>query len=178
MPRFGFIHDKLDIKFLVLYILSRVAAPIDFSTLTDLVMCDDGVDYFDYATAVAELVDSGHLALEDGLYSATEKGRRNGTICESSLSYSVRVKCDKNLARLNATLRRDAQVRAEILPRPEGDFTLRLSLDDEGGNLLTVELLTASELQASHLAEQFRAHPEQVYNGVLEVLLSCGDQKE
>jgi hypothetical protein len=43
-------------------------------------MCYDGVDYFDYATAVAELVDSGHLALEDGLYSTTEKGRRNGTI--------------------------------------------------------------------------------------------------
>ena len=178
MPRFGFIHDKLDIKFLILYLLSRVAAPIDFSTLTDLTLCDDGVDYFEYAAAVAELVDSGHVTLNDGLYSITEKGRRNGAICESSLSYSVRIKCDKNLARLNATLRRDAQVRAEILPRSGGDFTLRLSLDDEGGNLLTVELLTASELQASHLAEQFRAHPEQVYNGVLEVLLTCGEEKE
>ena len=55
MSRPGFIHDKLDIKLLVLYIMSRVVAPIEFATLTDLVLCDDGIDYFDYAECVAEL---------------------------------------------------------------------------------------------------------------------------
>ena len=30
MARHGFIHDKLDIKFLILYIMARVASPIDF----------------------------------------------------------------------------------------------------------------------------------------------------
>lgn len=61
MARFGFIHDKLDIKLLVLYIMDRVAAPIDFATLTDLSMCDSGMDYFQFAEAAAELADSGHL---------------------------------------------------------------------------------------------------------------------
>ena len=56
MARVGFIHDKLDIKFLILYIMSRVAAPIDMPTLADLTMCDEGVDYFDFAEAAAELV--------------------------------------------------------------------------------------------------------------------------
>lgn len=173
MARFGFIHDKLDVKFLILYLMARVVAPIDFATLTDLTMCDDGVDYFQFAESVAELVDTEHLVLEDHHYAITDKGRRNGGICESSLPYSVRVKCDKNLAWLNARLRRSAQVRAEILPRPDDNaFTLRLALDDDHGNLLTIELLTASETQAGHLAERFRAHPDQVYNGVLNVLLA------
>ena len=57
----GFIHGKLDIKLLVLYLTSRLAGPVDFATLTDLAMCDDGVDYFVYAEAVSELVDSGHI---------------------------------------------------------------------------------------------------------------------
>ena len=39
----GFIHGKLDIKLLVLYLTSRLAGPVDFATLTDLAMCDDGV---------------------------------------------------------------------------------------------------------------------------------------
>ena len=34
MARYGFIHDKLDIKFLILYFMARVAAPIDFPTLS------------------------------------------------------------------------------------------------------------------------------------------------
>ena len=68
MSRFGFIHDKIEIQFLVLYIMARVASPIDFPTLTELTMCDEGVDYFDFAEAVAELVETGHLTLEDERY--------------------------------------------------------------------------------------------------------------
>ena len=171
MARYGFIHDKLEIKFLVLYIMSRAAAPLDFSTLTDLTLI---------AEAVAELVESGHLELnEDGRYVITEKGKKNGTVCESSLPYSVKSKCSRRLVELNAELRRDAQVRAQILPREEdGTCTLRLSLDDGAGNLLTVELLSPSEDQAERLAEGFRFHPEQVYNGILDVLLKEADAAE
>ena len=178
MARVGFIHDKLDIKFLVLYIMSRVVAPIDLATLTDLALCDQGVDYFEFASALYELVSTEHLLLEDDHYSITEKGRRNGAICESSLPYSVRVKCDKNVARLNSHLRRESQVRAEKAPREDGTFTLSLFLDDEHGNLLSLQLLVASEQQCDGLAQQFKAHPEQIYNGVLDVLMADYDGKE
>ena len=175
MPRYGFIHDKLDFKFLLLYILSRAAAPLDFSTLTDLTMIDEGVDYFDFAEALSELVESGHATLEDGSYAITDKGRKNGAVCESSLPYSVRTKCSRRLSKINAALRRSAQVRSEILPREDGTCTLRLALNDEEGNLLTLELLSPSEAQAERLAEGFKARPEQVYNGVLDVLLAEAD---
>lgn len=171
MSRTGFIHDKLDIKFLVLYLMARVASPVDFPTLADLTFCDDGVEYFDFAESVAELVDTEHLTLEDGKYSITDKGRRNGKICESSLAYSVRRKCDQNLARVNGVLRRDAQVRTELLPREDGGVTLRLILDDDKGNIMTLDMLTVSTDQADHLAEKFRAEPEKLYHGILQVLL-------
>ena len=130
MPRYGFIHDKLDIKLLVLYIMARVAGPIDFATLTDLTMCDGGVDYFEFAEAAAELVASGHLTLEEGRYAITDKGRENGAACESSLPYSVKRKCDENLSLLNAALRRAAKVRSEIFSRQGDEVTLRLDRDD------------------------------------------------
>lgn len=171
MGRTGFIHDKLDIKFLVLYLMARVASPVDFATLADLAFCDDGVEYFDFAESVAELVDTGHLALEEDRYTITEKGRRNGKICESSLAYSVRRKCDQNLARVNGVLRRDAQVRTETLPREDGGVTLRLILDDDKGNIMTLDMLTVSQEQAGQLAERFRAQPEKLYHGILQVLL-------
>ena len=178
MPRYGFIHDKLDIKFLLLYILARAAAPLDFSTLTDLTMIDEGVDYFDFAEALSELVESGHATLTDGSYAITDKGRKNGAVCESSLPYSVRTKCSRRLSKVNAALRRDAQVRSEILPRADGTCTLRLSLDDEEGNILTLELLSPSQAQSERLAEGFKARPEQIYNGVLDVLLAEADNAD
>lgn len=171
MSRTGFIHDKLDIKFLVLYLMARVASPVDFATLADLTFCDDGVEYFDFAESVAELVSTGHLTLEDEKYSITEKGRKNGKICESSLAFSIRRRCDQNLARVNGVLRRDAQVRTELLPREDGGVTLRLILDDDKGNIMTLDMLTVSPDQAGHLAEKFRAQPEKLYHGILQVLL-------
>lgn len=157
--------------------MSRVSSPIDMDALTELTMCDEGVDYFEFAAAVAELVETGHLTLEDGRYTVTEKGRRNGSICESSLPYSVRIKCDKNVARLNGRLRQDAQVQTVAEAQPDGSYTARMSLDDESGNLLTLELTTASSQQADRLCAQFKAHPDQVYNGVLDVLLTNFDEE-
>ena len=141
MARFGFIHDKLDIKLLVLYIMDRVAAPIDFATLTDLSMCDSGMDYFQFAEAAAELADSGHLDRQGDIYFITEKGRRACAAGESSLSSVIRQRCDRRLAPLNQALKRKAQVRARVEEAPLG-FAVCLSMDDDQGSLFSLSLLS------------------------------------
>lgn len=171
MTRRGFIHNSLDIKLLILYLMARVVTPIDFSILTELAMCDDGVDYFQLAQATAELVDTEHLLFTDGLYTITEKGRRNSAATESSLPAPIRLRCENALTKLNATLRRDAQVRAEVVPAGADTFRLRLALDDNHENLLSIDLLTASEEQAKHMGARFRERPEDLYNGLLSILL-------
>ncbi len=158
----GFIHDKLDIKLLVLYILDRAAAAIDFATLTDLSMCDSGVDYFQFAEAAAE----------DGeFYSITEKGRRTCAAGESSLSPVVRRRCDQRMAPLNQALKRKAQVRAEVQKQPQG-FDVRLAMDDDQGSLFSLTLLAPSEEEGQRVAQQFLQHPDRIYNGILGVLLA------
>lgn len=177
MPRYGFIHDKLDIKFLILYLMSRTEGAINFATLTDLAMCDEGVDYFLFSQAVSELVASEHLQIENDLYSITEKGRKNGEICESSLPFSVRQRCDQNLSKLNAKLRFDAQIRAEVKPRETEGFTVRLILDDHQDNLMTLELYCPTQEQADHQAAAFRAAPDQIYRAVLSALADSGTEQ-
>lgn len=179
MARLGFIHSKLDIKLLILYIMTRVAAPIDFATLTDLTMCDDGVDYFVYAEAVAELLESGHLELKNELYSATEKGRRTCADTESSLPPIIRKRCDQRLSPLNQALKRKAQVRSEIHPHADnGEVTVTLSFDDDQGPLFSLSLLAGTREEGEQIAKRFTSHPDRVYNGILGVLLSDGSHGE
>ena len=110
----GFIHDKLEIKFLILYITARVIEPIPFDTVWDLAMCDEGVDYFDFAECLSDLVRTEHLTLSaDGLYAITDKGMKNSQICESSLPLSVRQRSDRNIATYNKAALRRAQVQSQ-----------------------------------------------------------------
>lgn len=92
MEGLGFIHEKLDIKILILYILNHLPAAVDAQTLSDLVFCDNGIGYFDYSDCLAELVDTAHISEEDGKYRITEKGSRNVNEVASSLPYSVRMR--------------------------------------------------------------------------------------
>ena len=176
MARFGFIHDKLDIKLLVLYIMDRVAAPIDFTTLTDLALCDNGVDYFQFAEAAAELLESGHLTQDGEFYAVTDKGRRTCSAGESSLSPVVRRRCDQRLAPLNQALKRKAQVRAELRPRSDG-YDVCLMMDDDQGSLFSLTLLAPSQEDGQRIADRFLRHPDRIYNGILGILMP-GQDKE
>lgn len=168
----GFIQDKLELKFLILYIAARVVEPVPFDTMLDLTLCDDAIDYFDFSQCLKELVETEHLTLSpDGLYAVTDKGLRNSRICESSLPYSVRLRCDKNLEVWNRKLRRRRQVRASREQRPNGTYTVKLALDDDFGQLLDLKLMTPREDMAKAISERFQAEPERLYSAILSLLL-------
>ena len=173
----GFIHGKLDIKLLELYLTSRLAGPVDFATLTDLAMCDDGVDYFVYAEAVSELVDSGHITQDGQNYVITDKGRRNIAAGESSLSPVIRTRCDQRLAPLNNAIQRQAQVRSQVQEAGNGSWLVQLALDDGEESLFSLSLWAPSQDSAQSMADLFQAHPERVYNGILGVLLGNGEDR-
>lgn len=170
MSQHGFIHDKLEVKMLELYLLARAAGPIAPDTLTDLMRRHEGVNYFEFTEATAELVNSGHLLKTEEGFLITDKGRTNSAACESSLPYSVRRRCAQDLAPVNAALRRNAQVKGKKTLKEDGTVMAQMTLDDDSGNLLTIELLCPSEEQADRLIAGFRDKPEQVYNDILEAL--------
>ena len=173
----GFLQDKLDIKMLELYLLARAAGPVAPDMLADLTLAHDGVSYFDFAEATAELVERGNIALEGEGYVITPKGRENSLACESSLPYSVRRRSDEALAPINAALRRKAQIRGEKAEQPDGSVKARMILDDDNGNLLTVELLCPSAEQADKLIASFREKPEKLYNTILSALSEEKEEK-
>ena len=77
----GFIHDKLDIKFLVLYLMARAAGPLTLTELLEMTSFDPGVNYFDLCEALSDLVRTEHLTLDgEGRYDITDKGRENGAV--------------------------------------------------------------------------------------------------
>ncbi len=174
MPHFGFIQDELDLKLLILYIMDRAAGPITFLQLFELALFDAGVDYFSLRQAVDHMVATGQLSLEEERYCITDKGRRNSQICESSLPRSVRLHCDENLVKVNEALRREAQVRSQIMDNTDGTVTLCLTLEDGSSPLFHLALLSPSRETAEDWANVFQADPSALYLKITQLL----NQKE
>lgn len=174
----GFIHNELDIKLLALYLASRLVGPVDRSTYIDLALCDDGVNYFQFAEAIAQLVENRQLSLEDGLYSITDEGRRNIAEGGDSLSIVIRQRCDQRVIPVNEKLRRKAMIRSRVEPDGNG-YRLRLAFSDEmGDDLLTLTLWTPDEASARRASERYQREPGKVYEGVLNAVLCTRNRQE
>ena len=172
MRRLGFIHDMLDVKVLILFVMGKVSYPVNMQEIYELCYQDECLSYFDVCTAVPEMVKSGHLKeLENDTYGITEKGRADGSLTEDSIAFTVKQKAENAVDRFNRQIRRSSFVKTQIIPRETGDFSVIMSLDDEMGNLMTLELVAPDQRQAVRLGKLFEKKAENVYNLTMLELL-------
>ena len=177
MEGLGFIHENLDIKILILYILNHLPAAVDAQTLSDLVFCDNGIGYFDYSDCLAELVDTAHITEEDGKYRITEKGSRNVNEVASSLPYSVRMKADRVTEPIAEQMRLAAMIVTRHTNTPEGGCNVHLALSDGIGQIVSMQILAADEAQARTMEHYFKAHAEDVYQALVRMLTESEENK-
>ena len=177
MQRLGFIHDMMDVKVLILFVMSRVGYPVNVQQIYELCFQDDCLSYFDICTALPEMVESNHLKnVENDCYEITEKGRETAKLVEDSIAFSVRQKAENAVDRFNRKARRSSFVRTEITQRENGDFSVVVSLDDEMGNLMKLELVAPNQRQANRLSRLMEKKAEAVYNLTMAELLDDEDE--
>ena len=172
MQRLGFIHDMMDVKVLILFVAARSNYPMTCQEIYELCYQDECLSYFDVCTAIPEMVTSGHLRqLDEEHYEITDKGREDGAITEDSIAFTVKLRAENAVARFNRQLRRSSFVKTQVLPRENGEFSVMMSLDDETGNLMTLELMAPNQRQALRLSKLFEQKAENVYNLTMMELL-------
>ena len=177
MQRLGFIHDMLDVKVLILFVMARVSYPVTSNEIYELCYQDECLSYFDVCTAIPEMVKSGHLKeTEDQKYEITEKGRADGALTEDSIAFTVKQRAENAVARFNRQIRRSSFVKTKVIPRESGDCSVIMALDDETGNLMTLELVAPNQRQAVRLGKLFEKKAEIIYNMTMAELLDDEDE--
>lgn len=172
MERHGFIHDMLDVKLLILYVMAHVMYPVDTQKIYELCYQDDCLSYFDLIQAIPQMVATGHLLQqEDGKYVITDKGKEAASVTEDSVAFPVRSRADRAVERLNRQILRNNYIRTEVMPREGGDFAVIMGLDDEFGNLMTLELTAPTRIQARALEKAFEKKAEILFQSIMGTLL-------
>ena len=166
----GLVHDEVDLKLLILYILRRLPAPISKAELFDICICDNGVEYFDFSEYLDSLTESGNIELTaEDCYAITDKGSINASEVENSLPKSVRLAADRVIESASVRLRRYALVKASETADSNG-ITMHLALSDGDINLLNVDIFCGDESRARIVRRNFRRNAEGYYDCFLKLL--------
>lgn len=171
MDNYGFIRQKIDIKILILYILKRLPAPVSQNMLTELTIIDNATNYFDYIECLTELEEKDLIiTTEEDKYLITPRGIRTATEMESSLPYTIRMKATSGAERAAKILAREAMIKTSHKEKPEGGFTVSLSLSDGLGEMMHLDILAGSDEQAKEMEQRFRKHAESLYLRIAGIL--------
>ena len=177
MQRLGFIHNMMDVKVLILFVTARSNYPLTVQELYELCYQDECLSYFDVCTAIPEMVKSGHLKqVDEEKYAITDKGKADGSLTEDSIAFTVKQRAENAVAKYNRQIRRSSFVKTQLIPRDSGDYSVIMSLDDEMGNLMTLELMAPDQRQAVRLGRLFEKKAEMVYNLTMAELLDEEDE--
>ncbi len=177
------LKDKNDIKIFILYLLKNLDDPLDFNTISDIVVQDEFVNYFDFAECFAELLDTETVeqirlpnptpAKPDGtteLFRITENGVHVVEQLQSNLLNMIREKSLKSAMRLLSFKSRGSDVKCSWSEREDGRFDLKCQVIEKGGTLLDVNLVIDTRYQLDKMVYNFNERPEVVYRGILALL--------
>lgn len=170
MDRHGFIHEKLDIKILILFVLRRLPASVSMETLFDLILVDEGFDYFDFSQCLTELIATEHVSHDEEGYRISQKGAEHGDTVESSIPYSVRKKAEKAAGPLIEKMKRDALIGTAHELLLDGTCRVKLSLSDGVGEIISLSLITEGTERAELIKNNFRRDAEGYYLKIVGLL--------
>lgn len=165
--------EKFEIKVFILYLLKSLNIPLDYDTISEIVVQDGFVNFFDFADCFADLVDAGQIdaffETEIPTYLISETGRETVSNVETKVYNTVREQALRSAQRLIALRRDGIRVSSDMVPCEDG-FTIKCSVTDSTKTLLNVEVFVTEERYAHQLRGNFDDNTNIIYNGIMALL--------
>lgn len=169
----GYLHDDMDVKVLILFILARIDTPLTVQEVYEVAYQDDSLNYFTFADSISRLADTGHVSADQkGRYTITDKGRQQGQYVEDSLAVPVVIKVSMAIERKKADLRRDGYLTTSVQQDEAGFWTVTLNYKDDGMPMMTLTLMAPNEELGNVMAANMKKQAELIYQTNLETAIN------
>ena len=175
----GYLHNKVDVKVLILYIMARIDTPLSVQEIFEVAYQDESLNYFMFAESLPELEDSGHLKSDDrGRYSITEKGRQQGADVEDSLAVPVVQKVSTAITAKLTQLRRDGFITTTVSQDENGYWIVTLNYRDDGMPMMTLSLMAPNQELAETMAVKLKKRADHLYKFNLDAAIDTEKKRE
>lgn len=162
-----------DIKVMLCYLLNTLKKPISAENLLNVMLSQELVNYFEYESAMAELVSGGQVEkfTHDGedFYKISEQGASIVVELESSLALSLKSRVVEAAVKLLAYRQNERENKADIV-KVEGGYNLVIEIPGEPQPLCKIELFFPERLQAQMARDGFLSDPTLTYTAILSAV--------
>ena len=170
----GGLKDIYEIKILICYLLYSVKEPLSKEQIDVVLQGNHLVNYFSYATAYRELLESRHISEmeQDGkkVLRLNELGKDTAIALKSNLPLSLKNKVVSAGMEILSEMKMD-KVRQVELEKIDNGYIVRLVIHDENLDLLDIKLFAPDEEQVDIIKQQFVSNTIDVYKGIISLLI-------
>ena len=163
-----------EIKLLILYLLDQLKTPLSGEVLSEIILWDGNVNFFDFSAAFDALTQSRALVPLEGegaktAYTLSPEGQEILRCMGDSLSESLRYKALRSATRLLAYRNQGRSATATIGETADG-YSLRCVIRDREEVFMDMTVYSKSRHEAESFKLRFENNPEDLLRGVLAIL--------
>lgn len=168
------LREMSDIKIFILFLMDGVGRPLNFIEINDIVIQNGVVRPFDFCVAFPDLLETGHITMEETtageFYSVTDIGREAAHSLGGKILHTTMDKALQNAILLLNLRKTDSGYRYSIEALPNGKFLFHLRFTENGTDTITLSVITQSEKDAENMEIELEQHPELFRRSLLSLL--------
>lgn len=169
----GGLRIKGEIRIMLCYVLSSISSPISKKGLTDALVSNELVNFFELNEALSVLCENGLVIEEkredDSYYSLSPEGASVAARLETDIPVYVRDKAVIATVAAAAKEKRRSYAHADVEKLDKGCQAV-LSLTDGDTLMMKTVIYTADSLQATAVCNAFNDNPQKLYAAIIDAV--------
>ena len=159
-------------KLIILLILKEIDMPLTRGQLTNIVLENNLINYFDFQQCIQELEKTNFISIleKSQSYSITKMGIRTLDVFASRIPNNTIEQIIKYIKKNKASIILETQVHASFTKQSETEYIVELKVIENDIILIELKLNVVSSKQANIICEQWKKSYHLVYDSIMNTL--------
>ena len=168
MPYNSLLKDQFYIKIIILYVMREYALSLTNQTITDIVLEEVEIDYFDFQKCLYDLTKISLIKVfkedNENKYLLTEKGIEFSGFFEKRIPYIIRKKLDFCISKQLIAEEPKTCVESDVVVSHNGQFNVYLKIFENGDLLFELNMNVGDRELAFKTKEHLLENAQKIYS--------------
>ncbi len=167
-------ENEADIKLMILYAINKLKVSATYVRIFHVLSAAADVSYCLLTVPISDLIKSGHIEelYYDGqnVFSLTRQGSETLSYFWEDILYSVRIRMQDEIDRINNEVLNVNKLDASIVPLNKDEYLVKAEITENNTPVLKFEMYVGDKERAKKIAKNFREHTSLMYLQVMKAI--------